>query len=461
MQELSTTVIEEIKIFKSDDAVQKREISVKYLNEELPDELAEAMAGNLLDPDIGVRDAVSQTLIYNPNVKIPYLIVPYTTSVQEISTRNLAGEILLKRGISSLEAMINYIDQGDDDDKKFLIDLMGLIGDLSPSDKIRQVLRENQNENVILACIEALGNIKSDEAVEDIVNIYDKSELFKPTIIEALGNIGSSEAVNFILERYQQEDMLTQFSMIESLGLIGNEQAFFLLLSELQNMSGALTWAAILSLKMLKDKLGIDVPYDESMKNSLLNTLIEGELKHKRAAAELITAFYDKDIIQACLMNYGMDEEIDYRIKEKFFENPVFLYPRLTEYLKDMPNNLSKLIVLLMEIISNDGGESIQQLSILDLRNMCDMLTNCLENADEEVRRSAIELLFYLDMDTALLFLDKMAEDDNYWNKLRLIEILENIEDERAIEGLKLLSEDQEEMVRERASEVLNQRNII
>lgn len=459
MPEQLNNIKEEVEILKSDDSVAKRELCTKYLDVLLPDEVAEAMAANLLDHDIGVRDSVSQTLIYNANEKVPYLLIPYTTSKEEISTRNLAGEILLKRGKSSIPAMANFLDEGDDDDKKFLIDLMGLIGEIDPELDIRKVLRESHNDNVILACIEALGNIRSASAVQDITDKYEVSELFKPTIIEALGNIGSEEAVPFILEYYPKEDMLTRFSMIESLGMIGNGEAFFHLLSELPNISGPLTWASILSLKMLKDKLGIDVPYDESMKNSLLSTLLQGELKHKKAAAELITAFSDKDIIQACLKNYGIDEDIDSKIKEKFLDNPLSLYPRLTEYLKTIPNNLRNLIELLTEIISNDGGESIQQLSPLELRNLCDLLTVCIENVDEEVRRVSIELLFYLDYNAALMFVDTMTQDDNYWNKLRLAEILENFDDERATEGLKILADDPEDMVREKAQEILSQRN--
>jgi len=458
MQDLPFEVQNDIKSLQSEDPSVRREIAEKYLSAEMYDQIVGALAEKLVDPDIGVRDAVCQALIYNDNKSIPELVVRYTTSKQEISTRNLAGEILLKRGIGSLEAMINFIDEGDDDDKKFIIDLMGLIGDVGPAQKVIEVLNENKNDNVILACIECLGNIESKDAVAHITKKYDESELFKPTIIEAIGNIGTEEGSNFIVEKYSSEDDLTRFSMIESLGKIGNEQAFFLLLSELPNMSGPLTWASIRSLKVLKDKLGLDVPFDEHIKNALLSTLVEGEISHKRAAAALISVFEDKDIIVACLKIFGTDEEIDHHIKSECFNNPLFLYPKLTDYLKESPKNLNVLLELLKEMIMNDGGESIQQVSELDLRNLCDVLTTSLDNADEEVRRSSIELLFFLSLDTALMFVDTMIADDNYWNRIRLVEIFENIDDERAFEGLKKLAEDEEEMVRERAQEILDQR---
>lgn len=458
MQDLPLEVQADIKSLQSEDSSVRREVAEKYLSAEMYDEIVEALAEKLVDPDIGVRDAVCQALIYNDNKSIPGLVVKYTTSKQEISTRNLAGEILLKRGISSLEAMTNFIDVGDDDDKKFIIDLMGLIGDVSPAPKVIEVLNENKNDNVILACIECLGNIESKESVQHIAKKYEESELFKPTIIEAIGNIGTEEGSNFIVEKYAQEDNLTRFSMIESLGKIGNEQAFFLLLSELPNMSGPLTWASVRSLKVLKEKLGLDVPFDEHIKNALLSTLVEGEISHKRAAASLISVFEDKDIIVACLKIFGTDEEIDQDIKSEFFKNSLFLYPKLTDYLKEAPKNLNALLELLKEMIMNDGGESVQQVSEIDLRNLCDVLTTNLDHDHEEIRRSAIELLFFLSLDTALMFVDTMIDDDNYWNRIRLVEIFENLDDERAKEGLKKLAEDEEEMVRERAQEILDQR---
>ena len=289
---------EDIKNLASEDPSIRRMVAEKYQYETITDEIAQALTEKITDQDIGVRDAVATALILSENNKIAEIVVPFIAS-EEISTRNLAGEILLKRGLSSVPAMVNYLPKGNDDDDKFIIDLLGLIGDNSTGPEILKVLERTKNDNVILACLEAMGNIKYEEGVPAIIQKYDENENFTPTVIEALGKIGSEESLSFILDKYQYVDELTKFSMIESIGLIGNPQAFYLLLSELRNMKGALTWAAIESLDKLKDKFQLDVPFDENMKNSILNTLIDGEKKHKKAAANLITAFEDREIIEA------------------------------------------------------------------------------------------------------------------------------------------------------------------
>jgi HEAT repeat protein len=351
---------------------------------------------------------------------------------------------------------LEYLPDANDDDQKFLIDVLGLIGDKKPAKAIMEVLEKTENDNVILACIEAMGHIKCEEATEKIIKFYDQNEVFQPTVIDALGKIGSDEAINFILEKYHEVDELTKFSMIESLGFVGNTQAFFLLLSELRNLNDALVWAAIESLNKLRGKLGLDVPFDENMKNAILSTLLEGETKHKQAAAELLTAFDDKQLVEACLTIYGDDDNVDINIKSKFLENPKPLYSMITDYLAKNPANIKILLELIKEMIESDDGESFYALSEFEKRGLSDVLTQNLENPDEEVRRNIIELLFFTDAEVALMFLDTMIQDSDIWNRMRILEIIEGCEDQRCIDAVKILANDPDEMVAERAQQMLS-----
>lgn len=442
----------------SGDPSVRRSAAERYFNEELPKELVNHFTAKLEDDDIGVRDAVSTVLITSKNPEIPSNVVPFISS-EDIAVRNLAGEILLKKGVDSLDAMIEYLSKSNDDDQKFIIDIMGLIGDIRPVKEIIEVLNKSENENVVLAALEALGNIKAEEAEDDIIAKFDENELYQPTVTEALGKIGSERSLKFIYEKFNEVDDLSKFPMIESLGSVGNEEAFFLLLTELKNLKDALAWAAVKSLKELKDRYKLDVPFDESMKNSLLNTLVDGEIEHKKAAADLISFFSDKEIIETALKVYGGDEEIDANLKPKFFENPSSIYPKITACIKDSNGNTKQLFELVKELISYDQ-QSLESLSSVDMRNLCDVFTDNLDNPDEEIRRSAIELLFFCNYETAILFLDTIINDDNFWNRLRLLEIIEQVDDERTIDALKKLSEDTEEMVKEKAVWILNQRGI-
>ncbi|MCX6151011.1 MAG: HEAT repeat domain-containing protein [Ignavibacteriales bacterium] len=459
MQEVMDTYQDDILRLNSDDPATRREAAEKYLTEDLPDELAKLLCTKMSDEDKGFRDVVGFALTFSNNPQIPVFLVPYISS-PDISVRNLAGEILIKRGSGSIDALLRYLKEGDDDDKKFIIDILGLIGDSAPADVIQNLLHESPNENVILACIEALGNIQRLEALDDIMSFYDKNELFRPTVIEAIGKVGENKSLEFILDKYNLADDLTKFSMLEILGRIGDETTFFFLLAELGNITAPLTWAAITSIKNLKEKLSLDVPYDESTKNAILSTLHHGEIDYQRAASALLTFFKDKDILAASFKIYGFDPEIDENIKANFFINKKIFFSEIINYIKPNSVNLKQLLDLIKQMTDIDGDE-FGKLSQLEQHNFCSSLADLLSHSDEEVRRISMELIFALDESTAFIFIDLLCSDSNVWNKMKLLDILENIFNEEANKALKTLINDEEEMVKERAIMALNQRRIL
>jgi len=442
--------VETLKQLKSENPMERCLAVESLFNENLTDTLMENICTMLEDSDKGVRNAVDLMLSVNQNPKIPEFLVKYVSS-PNISTRNLAGEILLKIGINSVETLLDNIYLGNDDDKKFIVDILGLIGEPKAAPEILELLNINKNDNVIMACIEALGNLKYKEALDFIILLYDGNELYKPTIIEALGKIGTSKALNFILSKYNDEDSLTKFSMIESLGLVGDQETFYFLIAELNNTEGPLVWPIIESIYILKEKYNLDVPFDEKMKNSILRTIEEADSNYRKSAVKLVVEFEGNDIMQACMNVFGEDYETDEIIKPRMSANIKEFFELFTIILKDECRNLKNLLEFSLELINETNYNFADFLSELQLRNLTDSLINCLNNPFEEVRRLSVELLFILDPDNALLFVDKMIEDNNLWNKLKLLEILSSIENPVAKIAIVRLAEDKEEMISERA----------
>ncbi len=449
-----------LKQLKSGDPAERCSAVESLFNENLTDELVEDICTMLEDMDKGVRNTVDLMLSVNPSPQIPEHLVKYVSS-SNISTRNLAGEILLKIGISSVETMLEYIYLGNDDDKKFIVDILGLIGEPKAAPEILELLQINKNNNVIMACIEALGNLKYDAALDQMILIYDRNELFKPTIIEALGKIGNSKALDFIISKYNDEDSLTQFSMIESLGFVGDQKSFYFLISELNKTEGPLVWPIIESIYLLKEKYNLDIPFDEKMKNSILETIEEADSKYRKAAIKLIVAFDGEDIMQAYIKVYGEDSEIDQLIKPKLLENPKRFFEIFINLLDNECSNLKNLLELSLEIMANEEFSYKDFFTELQVINLTDSLINFLDNPDEEVRKLATEFLFIIDTDKALLFIDKMLNDNNLWNKLKLLEILSNVHNETAENAIIKLTEDKEEMISDRAKFFLEQNSNI
>lgn len=448
-----------IKDLKSTDSDIRRITVEQIADDNLTEDIIKMISSMLCDPEKGVRDAVSYLLAYNGNTNIPRYVTPYISS-DDISTRNLAGEALLKIGEPAIKDILAYIDKGNDDDKKFLIDILGLIGSEKPIEKIIEILNANKNHNVILSCIEAIGNIKYAGALEYLINLYSQDELYKPSIIEALGKIGSSNALEFMLQKYKCEDDLTRYSILESLGSMGDETTFFFLLNELKSVNDYLVPSLVSSLKQLKENYGLELPYEESSKKALLKTLAHFDSGYKKDAAYLLTVFNDPEIIYSFILTYGHEVEIDEVMRPKLMENSRLVFIKVPEILEKNPSNLKHILWLIKDLIEVDGGESLGLLTKLENRYLSDVIAKFISDPDEEARRTAIELIFVINQETALLFLDAMLNDDNFWNRLRLLEILESVFSPIANNAIKKLAEDPEEMISDKANWILAQRGI-
>ncbi len=457
MARVENSDIDTRKHLNSEDPSERSAAVASLMDEELDDVTTEMVCALVEDHDNGVRNAVDMTLSGNSSSQIPKFLVKYISS-PSIATRNLAGEILIKIGSRAVDAILEYIDGGNDDDKKFLIDVLGLIGDKRPSRHILELMQVCKNDNVVLACAEALGSLGYVESLDTLLQFYEKNELYKPTIIEAFGRIGTKKALNFITSRYNEEDELTKFSMIESLGSVGDEESFFFLVSELQTTTGPIVWPIVNSIYLLKGKYNLDIPFDEKMKNALLQTVGCADEKYKASAVHLITAFDDEETILTCIKVYGDNIELDEIVKPKILSHPHILFSAFPDFVDSRSGNISSLLELIKEFSDNDRNVFANSLSNIQKRNLADAFTKSLDNPDEEARRLAIELLFTIDQGTAMLFIDKMVEDDNLWNRLKLLEILGEVNSMEANTVLKRMVDDAEEMVSERAKYILSQR---
>ena len=446
-------------ILDTDEAEKIRTTVENFQLVEMPDEIVEFVTAKLLSTDNGIKDTIARILSRNKNENIPKYLVPYISS-ENIAARNLAGEILLKRKNESINAMLRYLPEANDDDQKFIIDILGLIGDTQPAEEIVSVLKYTKDDNVILACVEALGNLKTDIGINELVAVYEQNELFRPTVIEALGKIGTPESISFINSNYYGADELTKYSLIESLGNIGNKESYEMLINDVQYLEGAFKWVAIETIGKLQEKLNLTLPSDIALKNSLLETLESADIQYKKSAVRLVCLFNDEDLLENVLNIYGNDEEIDQKLKEYFTSNTISFFRKISQYLNQKPQNTNQIIKLIVEMIQNDGGESVKSLNDLEQRSIVEQLTVQLSNSDEEVRATSMELLFFLDAETALMFSDTMLEDSVNWNRLKLLEIIQNGEHPQIVEILKTLANDDDEMVRENAQVILNERGI-
>ncbi len=334
MNNFKSLLDEKLELLRSSDPLERSEAVESFIDADISDEAAEIICGMLTDPDKGVRNSVDFTLKTNPSAVIARHLVKFVTS-KDLTVRNLAGDILLSIGGEAIPAILSYMKNSSNGDKKFLVDLLGLIGDSKAGGEILSLLKTTADGNIILASIEALGNLNYEDSINYLMTIYNDDELYKASIIEALGKIGSGYSLEFITSKYENEDELTRFAIIESMGILGNENTFYFLLAELNKTEGPLVWPIIGALYLLKEKLILDIPFDEKMKNAILQTITSAESKYKIAASHLITDFNDPEIVSACLQLFDGDKEFEEAIRSKFLENPDVIYKNAVDLMKN------------------------------------------------------------------------------------------------------------------------------
>ncbi len=444
---------------KSSDATIRKETLESLLTVNLDKELIELVSQLFSDPDKGVRDAASMLFTFQPYDEVPAQIVKYVFS-EDISIRNMAGEVLLKNGKNSVKALMSELGKGNSDDEKFIVDILGWIGDPEPTKKILEILKTSKNENVILACTEALGNIKAEEAVSDLVALLenDKDEILTPTVMEALGKIGNKEAIDHFMKVYNDQDVLTKYTIIESLGRVGDEESLGFLLNELQNADEALIGSIVKSSEQLLTTMGFEIEFSEELIKVILKALDESDESIVLAAVKLLYKYNNKEIFAAFVAIYGENDELDNMFKDKFIENYKIAFPIVVEGINDNADNIKQLLMLFKDLYKYGLENGFEPLSDMKNMELLNSLSTYVDSYDEEIRMISAELLFKINPKDALLFTDKLVEDDNIWNRLKLLELLNDVNEPEVIDLIKKLTEDSDEMVRERAESVLDEK---
>jgi HEAT repeat protein len=444
---------------KSSPPESRYEILAELMNFNLDEPDLFELTGFLTDENRNLRFLAGDILLKYDDSLVTQKIIELISS-PDISIRNYSGELLIKFGERSTSPLIEFLSSDrNNDDIKFAVDILGLIGSDLCEPLVINILNKTKNENVILSCIETLGNIKSQKATSKLIPMYGKNYLFDPAIIEALGKIGSPEILSFLYSIYNKVDELEKFIIIESLGETGDEETFFFLLSELNESRGPLSWTILKSISLLKTKYNFDIPFDEKMKNLILEAINESDEEIKNISLLMLAEFNDKESTLVCLRNYGLNENLIGYLKQKLELNPSFIMSHVAEVIKESPFNIYHLLCLVTEILIGkpDIGD---YLKTVELREFVSVLIEMLNFPDEEVRILAAELLFKLDEKTALLFVDSLSEDTSMWNRMRLIELLEQVDSPVAVEIIKKMTSDPEEMVSDRARDFLESRGV-
>lgn len=181
------------------------------------------------DQNRAVREATSEVMSAIPAEIVLPPAVPLLGS-NRIEVRNIVASLLVQFGQRAVPHLLDGLTHPNEDVRKFVSDILGLTGDDQAVPALCQTALEDEEPNVVAAAIEALGKIRSAQALPALYKIFDNSEIMKVEVAEAIGLIGNPESAGFLENHLKSDDPIMKYAVIDALGNLGQTSSISALL---------------------------------------------------------------------------------------------------------------------------------------------------------------------------------------------------------------------------------------
>ncbi len=208
---------------------------------------------SLGDSSWRVRKEAADCFLLLPDAskRVPEVIA-LLHSEENAGQRNSAVEILVRIGPSAIPHLLPQLTCNDQDVRKFVLDILGEIGDFSCAGPMIHALRD-RDENVRAAAAENLGKIGTPEAVPALLDALEGEDLwFRFTILEALAQIGHKIPAERLLA-FRDQNLLRK-ALFECLGRVGGPEAIPALVEGLTDNMRNVRKAALIALVRIFEK---------------------------------------------------------------------------------------------------------------------------------------------------------------------------------------------------------------
>jgi len=184
------------------------------------------------DVDWRVRKTAVEALVAIGGDPVIADLVQTLSSHDNAGARNSAIEALIHIGVPVVGALLAAITTPDADVRKFIVDILGDIGDPRAVPALIAAL-DDSDENIRVASAEALGKIKDRRAVDALLACLARTDRgwLDYAAAEALGEIGDERALGPLIAALDRSSL--REPVLESIGKIGNVNTLKPLLSGL------------------------------------------------------------------------------------------------------------------------------------------------------------------------------------------------------------------------------------
>ncbi len=326
---------------------------------------------------------------------------------KNLVVRNAASLLLINMQLRAVPALVPALKNPDHDVRKFVVDILGLIPD-NGEDLSLLPLVHDTDDNVRISVIEALGNMKSQQSVDELIKIYAADENMRVTVCEALGKIGGSACEAFLLSEAQQQrraaecDDLLLATILDALAQCGSEQSVAFLQELLDEAEVEIQHAAMSALICIHENVIGTTDELRGYVVALTAMLHSNNEAHASAAAKTLAAFPESEALNSLLSVAGHSTALDQILITAIGQRPHGLEEIISLIVNQaaslLAEQLSVLLVVFREhlaIVQQAGAETVEQVFAIfeQLRTLC----------HDEQRALVDDILMMLDYDRAMM----------------------------------------------------------
>jgi HEAT repeat protein len=157
--------------------------------------------------------------------------------------RNSAIEVLVKLGPRAFGALEDAYGSGNEDVRKFIVDILGEVRDRRAAPLLIRALAD-EDENVKASAVEHLGSLNESSVVDALLEILGKGELWTAyPAVEALGRIGDERAIPALLRALESSPL--KEPAVRALGRMGRAVHLDVVIPYLTDKSRAVQHVAL------------------------------------------------------------------------------------------------------------------------------------------------------------------------------------------------------------------------
>jgi HEAT repeat protein len=220
-------------------------------------------------------------------------------SQENAGLRNSAAEALIRLGKKSLAVLEFHAQDSDSDVRKFVVDILGAIGD-STSVRFLVHALEDCDPNVAMAAAENLGNIGCAEALQPLIAALSSNDVtLRHVILEALAKVGEPFPLD-VVSPFLCDGLLKK-AVYECLGAVGRVDAVPLVVQGFSDAGKSSREAAVKALMAIRDR------YPDEWLEKSSDTLLQGLAK--TPVVESLLALVDTsnlDLRRALIRVFGL-----------------------------------------------------------------------------------------------------------------------------------------------------------